>query len=173
MGHLHALLIPLQHVVLLLVELAQALHDLVLAWIVDLFQSLLHLGFKLDVFHINLLNPLVFGVNQELEVLAFLLQLPERSLPLDVTRVPLLLGLDDLVMQLVVLLRQFFIFFLERHHCLLVQRLVMLDHEQLILQFLVALSCLKKVVQQSLHEVARFHVYSINDHKVYLLNGKQ
>ena len=97
-GHFNALLIALKHVIFLFVELTESFHDLVLAWVVNLFESLLHLSLKLHVFLINFRDPLVFGVNQELEVLAFLLELPESSFPLDVARVSLLLSLDDLVM---------------------------------------------------------------------------
>jgi hypothetical protein len=72
-SHFHALLIALKHIVLLFVELTQTFHDLILAWIIDLFQSLLHLGLELDIFRINFLDSLVLGVNQELQILAFLL----------------------------------------------------------------------------------------------------
>lgn len=102
MSHLDALLIALKHVIFLLVELTESLYDLVLAWIVNLFKCLLHLSLKFDVFLIDLRDSLVFGVNQELEILAFLLELPQGSFPLDVARVSLLLSLDNLVMQLVI-----------------------------------------------------------------------
>jgi len=101
-SHLDALLIALKHVIFLLVELTESLYDLVLAWVVNLLKCLLHLSLKFDVFLIDLRDSLVFGVNQELEVLAFLLELPQGSFPLDVARVSLLLSLDNLVMQLVI-----------------------------------------------------------------------
>jgi hypothetical protein len=65
-GHLNALLIALKHVIFLLVKLTESLDNLVLAWVVDLFKCLLHLSLKFDVFMIDLRDPLVFGVNQEL-----------------------------------------------------------------------------------------------------------
>ena len=102
MGHLDALLIALKHVIFLLVELTESLYDLVLAWVINLLKCLLHLSLKFDVFLIDLRDSLVFGVNQKLEVLAFLLELPQGSFPLDVARVSLLLSLDNLVMQLVI-----------------------------------------------------------------------
>lgn len=153
MSHLNALLIALEHVVLLLVELTETLNYLVLAWIVDLLQCFLHLSLQFNVLMIDLGNPLVFGVNQELEILAFLLELPKSSLPLKVTRVSLLFGLYDLVMQLVVFLHQLLILFLEGQESLLVQLLVMLHDKYFVLEFLVALSSLQEVIEELLHKV--------------------
>jgi hypothetical protein len=148
----------LEHVILLLIELAQSLYNLVLAWIVDLLQGLLHLSFELNVLLVNLRDSLVFRVNQELKVLTFLLQLSEGSFPLDVTRISLLFSLDDLVMQLVVFFDQFLILFLKRKQSLLVQLFIMLENENFVLEFLVALSGFKKVIKESFTKVGRLNV---------------
>ena len=105
MGHLDALLVALKHVVsIIFIESAQSIDDLVLAREVNLFERLLHLGLQLDVFHIDFLNSHILRVNQELEILAFLLKLAQCLLPLELTSIFLLFDLDDLVMELVVLL---------------------------------------------------------------------
>ena len=114
MSHINILFISLEHVVFFLIELTETLDDLVLAWIVNLLKCFLHLSLELYVLVVDFGDSLVFGVNQELEVLAFLLKLPKCSLPLEVTGVSLLLGLNDLVMQLVILFDKLLVFLLKR-----------------------------------------------------------
>jgi hypothetical protein len=59
MRHLNALLISLQHIILLFIESAESFYDLVLAWIVNLLECFLHLCLQLDIFDINFLDSLV------------------------------------------------------------------------------------------------------------------
>jgi hypothetical protein len=95
-GHVHGLFMALEEIVsVMLVELTKALDNLVLAWSVDLLKSLLHLCLKSGALHVCLLDPWIFGVNQETKVLAFFLKKSESIAPFDVTAVPLFLDLDD------------------------------------------------------------------------------
>lgn len=76
MGHFDALLIALKEVVaIVFIECAKPIHDLILARKINLFERFLHLRLQLDVLNINFLNSHILGVNQELEILAFLLKL--------------------------------------------------------------------------------------------------
>ena len=84
MSHLEALLMTLEHIVgLLVVELAEAIHNLVLAWQVNLIKRLLHLRLQPDILLVDLLDSLVFRINKEFEVLTLILKLAQRLLPLE------------------------------------------------------------------------------------------
>ena len=114
--HLDALLVALGDVgVDSLVKVAESLHDLVLAGKIDLFEGVLHANFELDDLGIGLLDSLVLGIEEVLEIVALLLQLPESLLPLVLGGLFLLLDVDDLVVELVVLFGQPFILLLEGH----------------------------------------------------------
>jgi len=114
-GHLEALLMALEHIVgLLVVELAKAIHNLVLAWQVYLIKSLLHLRLHLHILLVDLLDSLVFRINKEFEVLTLILKLAQGLLPLELLCISLLLGLDNVEVQLVVLLGELLILLLQR-----------------------------------------------------------
>lgn len=143
MGHLDALFVALKHVVsIIFIKSAQSIDDLVLAREVNLFERFLHLGLQLDVFDIDFLNSHILGVNQELEILAFLLKLAQSLLPLQLTSIFLLFDLDDLVMELVVLLGELFILLLKRDQGLSIQFFIMFQLINLVFKFLVPLGCL-------------------------------
>lgn len=159
MCHLDALFVALKHVVsIIFIKGTQSINDLVLARKINLFERFLHLGLQLDVFHIDFLNSHILRVNQELEILAFLLKLAQSLLPLELTSIFLLFDLDDLVMEFVVLLGQLFILLLKRDQGLSIQFFIMLQLINLVFKFLVTLCSLQKVVQQSLSQRSRFHV---------------
>jgi len=150
-GDIHALLVALQHVCrVMLVELAEAFDDTVLARSIDLLKSLLHLGLQLAALKIALLDSSVLRLNQEAEVLALLLQQPEGASPLDIAAVSLFLDLDDLQVESVVFLGNSFVLLLQRHKRLLVKGLIMLDHLNLVLEGLIPFRCLQQVVEQTL-----------------------
>ena len=73
-GHLYGLLVTLEVVVLELIELAETLDDLVLARVVYFLECFLHLSLEPNILSINLSNSLIFGVHEELEILALLLE---------------------------------------------------------------------------------------------------
>ena len=105
----------LEHIVgLLVVELAKAIHNLVLAWQVYLIKGLLHLRLQLHILLVDLLDSLVFRINKEFEVLTLILKLAQGLFPLELTCISLLLGLDNVEVQLVVLLGELLILLLQR-----------------------------------------------------------
>ena len=113
MGHFEALFVTLYHIsAFLVVELTQAIDDFVLTWHINLVQRLLHLGFKFNIFYLALSYPGIFWINQELKILTFILKLPKSLFPFDLTAISLFFSLDLIMMQLIILFRQFLIFFL-------------------------------------------------------------
>lgn len=142
----------------LAVELTQSLDNLVLVRQVNALQILLHLRFQLNLLLFKVSYSLILGIDQELEVLALILQLAECVPPLKLSRLPFFPGLDNLHMQLIVLFRQFLILFLQRNECLLIQFLVMLHHLYFRLQFLVSLRRLQEIVKELLHELGALSV---------------
>ena len=115
-GHVHTLLVSLQDVGrVVLVELAQAFHDSILARCVDLFEGLLHLGLQLAALKVTLLDPGVLGLDQEAEVLAFFLKKAESTSPLDVAAVSLFLDLDNFEVEPVVFFGDSLVLLLQRH----------------------------------------------------------
>lgn len=101
----HALRLLQEIGFLKVVELAQPLNNLVLTWEVNLFQVLLHLGFDLHKLLFKTSNSLVLRFGQEFQILALVLQLPERIFPLELALVLVLLVLDYLHVKFVVLFR--------------------------------------------------------------------
>uniref|UniRef100_A0A7S3MUF6 Uncharacterized protein n=1 Tax=Strombidium inclinatum TaxID=197538 RepID=A0A7S3MUF6_9SPIT len=114
--------------VLSLVEVAQALNDLVLTRKIDFLKCVLHPDLQLNYFTIRLLNSLVLRVKQVLEIMALLLQLAKCLLPSVLSRFFIFLHLNNLEVKLVVLLGQPLIFLLEREERLLIKLLIMLNH---------------------------------------------
>ena len=158
---LHALCLLQQIRFLLAVELAQPLDDLVLVRQVNALQILLHLRFQLDLLLLKVSYSLILRIDQELEVLALILELAQGVPPLKLSRLPFFPGLDDLHVQLIVLLRQLLVLFLQRYECLLIQFLIMLYHLYFRLQFLVSLRRLQEIVKELLYELGAFSVYRL------------
>lgn len=147
----HALSLLQQVRLFLAIELTEAFHDLILARQVDPLQILLHLCFELHLLLFEVSYSLILRINEELQVLALVLELPQGVSPLQLTSLPFLLGLDDLHVQLVVLFGQLLVLLLERNKRLLIELLVMVRHRHLRLQLLISLSCLQQIVQELLN----------------------
>ena len=99
---------------------------------------------------IKLSDAVVFGIYQELQVLAFFLELSQCTLPFDLRVVSVFFDGDDVVVELVVLLGNSFVFSLERNKGLCIKRLIMLNHTHLVFLNLVGFSCFQEVVEEPL-----------------------
>jgi len=116
MGHFNALFITLKEVIaIVFIECAKPLHNLILARKINLFERFLHLRLQLDILNINFLNSHILRVNQELKILAFLLELAQSLLPFKLTRISFFFDLDDLMMKLIILLCELLIQLLKRN----------------------------------------------------------
>jgi len=100
------------------IKSAETIDDLVLAWHIDLFQGLLHLSFEPNHLQVLLFHSLLLRFNKEPQVLALFLQGSQRLLPFELLLIFFFFGLDDIVMQLVVLLGQPFDLSLQRNESL-------------------------------------------------------
>ncbi len=129
----YTLLVALQHIILIfIVELTESFHDLVLARKVDLFKRFLQLRFYFHTVVLQTFYSGILGINQELEILTFILQLSKHLLPLQLTCISPLFNLYYFKMQLIVFFCQSFIFLLQRNEALLIQLVIMFQYFQLI-----------------------------------------
>ena len=156
----HLLLKAADHVLAIgFVEGAETVDDLVLAGHVDLFEGLLHLSLEPSHLQVLLLHPLLLGFDEEPQVLALFLQGSQRLLPFELLLIFFFFGLDDVVMQLVVLLGQPFDLPLQRHKGLRVKLVIMLQNLHVVLLLLVGLGRLEQIVEESLDQSGALHVY--------------
>ena len=115
MIHFKVLLVALKHIVcLLIVKLTQSFNNLILTWEVNFIEGFLHLCLQFDILSVNLLNPLIFWINKEFEILTFILEGSQCLFPLKITWVSLFFGLNHIQMKFVIFLGDLLIFLLQR-----------------------------------------------------------
>jgi hypothetical protein len=115
---------------------SQSSKNLILRWQIKFLHYTIKLLSKLQIFSIKLLVSQILLTDQEPEILSLILGLPQNSFPSEFSSISIFFTLNKLEMQVIVLLYESLVFFLQWHYCLSIKLSFLCNYNIFVFQLL-------------------------------------